>query len=221
MLIAAGVFLLIPYVVAVTVGVVERVRYYREQVGFVANSWDELFSAGSLWSLLLLVPACGFIAGNAVAGERVDRSSEFTAYLPISRWSAIVSKAVLAVGVCIAAALLIAGVGYVASGWWSVNVHDLRNARTLGEAIWFGGASAALVFGISWLVSTFSRSSSIAAASGIVSPVLLAGTLALTDYLAGAEEPVTLERWYVVLCYAFGLLGFVLGIMGYLRRAEP
>ncbi len=223
MLIAVGVFLLIPYAIAIIAGTVERLRLHGEYDSYTTVSWNQVFFGASLWSLILLVPACGFIGGNAVAGERVDRSAEFTAYLPISRRSAIISKALLAIGACVVAALVNAGIAYVTTGWWLLaeEVRELRDVRMIGEAVWFGGATVVLIFGISWLVSTLTNSPPISAASGIGSVVLVAGTLALVDYIGGAREPITLEGWYAGLCFVLGILGFAFGIVYYLRRVEP
>ena len=56
-----------------------------------------LFFAGStLYSLAFLQLAFALLGGNSIAGERMDRSAEFLAYLPVSRGRILASKLLVA-----------------------------------------------------------------------------------------------------------------------------
>ena len=209
------IILLLPYVIALVVGFVEHRRDRGEYDYSTPVGWSEILSLASLFSLLLLVVGCAFISGNAVAGERADRSAEFSAYLPISRRSAIASKAIMVIGTCLVLALVNLLIAYAAVGaappWLDP------------DGLTVGVATATLILGVAWLFSTLLKSPANATALGIAAAILVFGTLALTDYLRAIvdEPPPTLERWYVTSCFTLGAAGFITGVVYYVRRVEP
>ena len=56
----------------------------------------ECFMGSSFYSLGLLQLAFALLGGNSIAGERIDRSAEFLAYLPVSRGRILASKLLVA-----------------------------------------------------------------------------------------------------------------------------
>lgn len=216
---AVGIFLAVPFVVGLVIGALDRLRPPSEY-GYVEQiAWSDMFYAAGMWSFALLVLACPFVGGNAVAGERADRSAEFAAYLPVSRRSAITSKAVLAVGVCLLVAVVDLAVAYIAGTLkesWSTSY-----AQQMPGWIMVGVTTAALIFGVSWLLSAILNSPAIAAACGILAALLLAGTLAFLDFIRGTDEPVILAEWWLPISSLLGVGCFVAGVVYYLRRVEP
>ena len=175
-----------------------------------------------LTSLVVSVFVSAFVAGNAFAGERVDRSAEFVAYLPIRRKAAVASKAIVAIGACVLAwganaAVVLACplVGPVSSlnpsAWY---LHLLPNTAV----------AMVFVFGVSWLFSSFRTSSASAAASGLGTAVLVVvATVYLSEDLWRPPDRIP-DCW--IFGYMFGviLVGvgcFVAGSIVALRRVEP
>lgn len=156
-----------------------------------------------------------FIAGNALAGERADRSAEFGAYLPVPRGQWLLSKIVVTLSAC--AALQLANLIGAATA------HQLGSdwhAYFLSLAI----TCSSVLFGVAWLVSSFSSSPAIAAASGLAAlSILLTGRALAPDYVTGNTGSAG-EQWLIgfpTLCLAIGLACFLAGCIYYLRRIEP
>lgn len=210
---AVGIFVLLPYVIVLIVGAVVRVRDREDYNYFEPWSWSELLTHGSLWSLAVLMFACAFISGHAIAGERADRSAEFSAYLPISRRSAIASKAILALGACLLITLFNGLIAYLAGG-----VDPAWIIRNTGEGIGFAAATGVLVFGVSWFFSTLVSTPGIATASGIGAAILLGCTWGLLFEISGSP---TSGLRYILPSLILGTVCFVGGTVHYLRRVEP
>ncbi len=219
--VALGVFLLVPYVIVTVVGVAAGL-YERGNPDVSDESWVYLFAVAGLWSIILVVPGCAFAAANAVAGERADRSAEFAGYLPIPRRAAIASKAIVAIGACVFFVLVDLAVAYVANSLRpdvSAAYRDLLNAIVI---LMFAGATAILIFGVAWLLSTLFSSPSIAGALGLLSMIVVVGALACIDMIAGqgGSEPEITRRFYVTTCLVLGIGCFVAGVVHYVRGVE-
>jgi len=199
-LIALGIFVLIPYVFATLIGV--SALWTRDKPLW---HWAELWWGASVWSLGVSTVACAFVAGNAIAGERADRSAEFAAYVPIESQPAIVSKAILAFGAWLVV--------------WLANIPVLCIAATgidwphgMGEryaAIPISALSALLIFGVSWLFSSYLRNPAIAAACGLATALVLLWvglSISIDSYFAS--------------CLIAGPVCFVLGTSRALQRVE-
>ena len=107
-LIAAAVFLLLPHLVAVAATIVNQLGPH----AVPEWEWVQFFWGASLADLGIAALLTAFIAGNAIAGERADRSAEFTAYLPIHRKDAITSKAIVALGISVGLIAVCAGITF-------------------------------------------------------------------------------------------------------------
>lgn len=188
-----------------------------------ANWWQgDVWVIISLNSLGLSLLTIALLGGNAIAGERIDRSAEFLAYLPPSRGRVLVSKIILA--------------GSAVAVIWGVNLlvlygvaPHLRGGNDMAQSLSTGelkytlpglASTAALLFGAAWLGSARLDSPAIAAGLGIFAPVLVAGVLGAINYYF--QPPgFRFGLWYVTACTALGCVTFVTGTVYYLRRIEP
>ena len=157
-LVAAGAFLLLPYAVVVLIGVVEMLTdaHTSEVI------WAQYFVGASITSLFISAMLSAFVAGNAVAGERADRSAEFAAILPISRRSSIISKALLAATACFFMWLANGFVLYLTT--FAEGVERTPVTDNFVPAL---AATTVFTFGVSWLVSTLVSRPATATVSGI------------------------------------------------------
>ncbi len=213
-LVGVAIMLLIPYVF-VTVGELGTRLWHV----YPSESWAELLRMASIASLFLTVLAIGFLGGNAIAGERVDRSAEFVAYLPIARRPAVASKAIVAIGACLAFWFVNALVACVSS--WVIGDRSLD--RTLG-LVFPTAPSSVLIFGASWLFSSFMSSPPIATMMGLATVVVYGVTMGLIDQARGLETAGKESSYFVlcaVLCVVLGITCFVSGVLHYIRRIEP
>lgn len=123
------------------------------------------FLTMSFCSQLSAAITVALLAGNAVAGGRADRSAEFLAYLPLSRWRTLASKLIFP--------LLIIAVA------WSLNLVFVVSRIRPVEPMEFEGmadlrvfASALLVtYSAAWLATQFLSSPPMRASSGLWHPL--------------------------------------------------
>ncbi len=218
LLLAAGILFLLPYAFVIALRCLEILRFGQ---GLDVN-WARDIEGASVGGLGISAVLCAFIAGNAVAGERADRSAEFTAYLPIPRRSAIASKAITAVGICVLLLLLNSLILLVADWFfkeqWPVS-HVVDN-RDVFYVLFLMAMTAGFIFGVAWLCSTLLRSPAMAAAGGIVAVIVLFMGLTYLEEMYGVAT-VAFDRWYPILCLILGSGCFVAGTAYYLCRAEP
>ena len=207
---AIGLLLLIPYGISIVIAVVDLYRGY-------TTSWAELLLSGSTIALFLSAGVTSFIAGNAIAGERANRSAEFAAYLPIPRQSAVTSKAIVAISSCLFILLVNFGINRLAAWVQSDRSHDVP----VQDLAFFGLPAVVLMFGVAWLFSSFSRSPVIAAASGLVAFLVLIGPSTFSMSHATGRISDSWLYWYCSTSLIAGIGGFVVGVVHYLRRVEP
>ena len=207
LLLLSAVFMSIPYVIVVCF------VNTMESDGVRAMPTQNLQIA-SMISLAIVVVLTSFVAGNAVAGERVERCAEFMAYLPISRRTVITGKAIFCLGTC----LLMGAIPVVI-----YVLLELRSHREqFYELEWFYAliTMAVFLFGVSWLLSTMLRSPTNAAACGVFSAAAISILFGLVAERTQIDS-TALERVYWVMTPTIGIACFVVGIAYYLRRVEP
>lgn len=188
------------------------------EYGAPARPWAEMLVISAPFALALNLFTVAALGGNAVASERADRSAEFLAYLPPSRWMIISSKAIVAVG----AAVFIWGFGltliYVVApqlGLLDDQLIEFRDSMLPPLA-----SSCILLLGAAWLGSMFLPTHTLATFFGIVMPMALLGVLRGVQY--GLDpSPFDLGWWYRTLCWPLGIGAFVAGVLCYVRRVEP
>ena len=183
-----------------------------------ASHWPEFFGVSSVYSLALCQAAVALIGGNAIAGERVDRSAEFLFSLPITRRKLLASKVLLAMAV--------AAVPWLMNGsiLWCLAESLLRvGLRDLDRVLINTAITGIAFFCVAWLLSSLIASPTFAACGGLVTPLLFGSGfyLFVAGRFDGNPDNVDLDSWYRAFCLILSPLCFALGTWLYLRRVEP
>lgn len=162
--------------------------------------------------------AFAMLAGNAIAGERTDRSAEFIACLPLSRWRLLAGKLLL----FLIAIAMIWGVRLLIWNIWSFDqTPDLRSFPI----------QFLLIVGASWLFSSLNSSAVIASALGIVVNWVVVGCSAGVAYSKVMEELRPAHNiqeefippfftFYCVIGMPLAIACFSIGTWNYLRRRD-
>lgn len=177
----------------------------------------------SSWSLGLSAFVAALAGGNAIAGERADRSAEFLATLPVSRARILAPKVTLASLALLAFWLIDLLALYLTVASAQVDEEACRNLRgTIRTVVPLFGVSAVLAFGAGWLFSALRASPAIATALAMIAPVALAMVSEAFIEALGAP-PIEGRLWstYVACGPPLGVAAFVAGTLHYLRRVEP
>ncbi len=213
----AGGFVL-PYFISTFFNLLSLWRYGN------CTPWSSLLAFSGLWSLGISFGTITFLAGNAIAGERADRSAEFFAYLPVRRRDALLSRIVVA----LAPALLVwlINLAIVFSMLWFGEQHspaDFRAfARLRDQALAIFALITVLAFGVAWLCTALLRSPAIAASLGLLAPGVLFVVLeAMKEIACARHAEFDSELWYAWLAPVLACLAFAAGCAYYLRRVEP
>lgn len=171
----------------------------------------------SIWSVALSQLTVALLGGHAIACERVDRSAEFLAYLPVSRARILASKLMFALPI-------------VALVWVpNLLIYRLAAAElpTWGpaEAMWRGLGYAAITgatfFGVSWLLSSMLESPTFAVCGGLVAPLVVALGLQFWGDAFDCPFEEFMKLWYPRVCLTLAAVAFTAGTWHYLRRVEP
>jgi ABC-type transport system involved in multi-copper enzyme maturation permease subunit len=176
-----------------------------------------VFSESSICSLALLQLVLALLGGNSIAGERIDRSAEFLAYLPVSRGRILRSKLLM----------VLAAVPLV----WLPNLIVLTIAFTSGSRRppvelyrWLStiAITGLTLFCVAWLFSCILDSPTFSVCAGLIVPLLLAiAVLWVRDRTGGHTADELFLGWYWGLCLAISAASFMAGTLYYLRRIEP
>ncbi len=184
--------------------------------------WVGAIFTASCVSMALSILLAAFLGGNAIAGERADRSAEFAALLPLPRGRSVASRALVtfvpALVLWLIGSLALAGV------FWKISKapHVQFDTSGVPAGILCTFLGVLLLFGLGWLYSSLLRNPAIAAAAAVGTAVTLGvATLSLMSLV----PPGPLEKRIVVtlICTAAGLavLSFCTGVLLTLRRQEP
>ena len=181
-----------------------------------------------MFSLVISQLAVALIGGNAIAGERADRSAEFLASLPITRKKILGSKLLLSLAIVgviwtIDASALLGLARF--SGQFGNDAHPVLAALTTLGCI---AIVAMMFFGVSWLFSSFLSSPTFAVGGGLIVPLLLYAGIASaaisstsTTTSIGQTGAGAVVFSYFGLGLALAALCFGVGTWYYLRRVEP
>jgi ABC-type transport system involved in multi-copper enzyme maturation permease subunit len=185
--------------------------------------WQDNFVMSSLWAFILSQLTVAVASGNAIAGERADRSAEFLGSLPIARRKILASKLLFALAI-IAAIWVTTGLmvwGLVRTDPTVIHLF----ARSAGEMLCAFAAvaiSGAAIFGPAWFLSSLAASPTIAVCAGLATPLTVwLGVLFVHSLFGPDKIDVGLGLWYAGVCLTLGIAGFVAGTWYYLRRVEP
>ncbi len=212
LLIACGVLLVMPYVVAAAAGVYDHTRmemYYRY------TPWPEYAMGAAISALGLCALLSAFVGANAIASERSDRSAEFLAYLPIPRVKATACKAGFAISVLLA--MFVVNIAVTAAAAYA---SDVSRSLSAWEPLRVVFAIAVFLFGTAWLGSTMLRTPGNAAAAALGSLIVLYLPILLIEERRGWSA-ATWETVFIASILSLGLACFVGGTVYYLRKASP
>lgn len=202
-----------PLLIGTALNVYALARY-----GVVARPWPNLVVITSIVSLGLSLLTVGMLGGNAVAGERMDRSAEFLAYLPPSRGKVITSKAILALSVGVFIWLVHPVLIYYVAPLLGEVPEDVIRYRD--NALPVIASTSVILFGTAWLASTFLDSPAIATGIGFGAPWVLFAILSIIKFPLGYED-FAIGFWYHTIAVTLGILCFITGIIYYTHRVEP
>ncbi len=183
---------------------------YDLPAGLAREGWSSTLQAAAALSLAASVVAGLLLGANAFAAERSDRSAEFLALLPVSRRQIVASKLLVA----LAPLAIIWGTGLPL-----IYGLDRLTPVEVGPVIF---ACLLLVFGVSWLGSSFlgSPMNALGLTLGVVMVLLL--IIGQADYVY--RDAIGTRQFTIAifgLFAALGVAGFVAGTWIALRRIEP
>jgi ABC-type transport system involved in multi-copper enzyme maturation permease subunit len=185
---------------------------------WISSSWRNL-GGTAVFSLAMSQLTLCLLGANAIAGERVDRSAEFLAYLPLSRLRILAGKLALV----FLTAALIWGLNLLLISFATPEVWQLENrAADTGRKALAGIAVTGLVFfSAGWLLSSLLESPTFPLFGGLLAPaVILLGIRAAAWAFDYHFHDIAWE-WYWRTCPLLAVVCFVAGVQHYLRRIEP
>lgn len=221
--IVALVLLIVPHALAVLATI------WAIYHGRVPHDFPMGFVISGMWSVILLQLTLAFMGGNAIAGERIDRSAEFLAYMPVSRGRAVASKLLVA----LALVPLIWLPNLVIVAFATEQGAQQRLAAEFRSISGIIAVTGLTFFCVAWLFSCLLESPTLSVCAGLIVPILVwLGMLWTVDLLELHHAPgeliveaelsgETLSLWYGGLCLAISAVCFPAGTLYYLRRVEP
>jgi len=202
-LLTGAVLILLPYAYAVLLDVDRSFHFF--------GAW--VSSTGSAYLTVAL------LAGNAIAGEQVDRSAEFIAYLPLERWRLVASKLLLFL---IAFALIWAPIFWGATQiTLPVEMAHLVDVRGFTICVLF-------FYGVGWLFTSILSSPVYACAMTLVTSALLYGGAVgiavicgfQADLLNDKDAHETVRFWCAMIMLPVAIICFGIGTWNYLRGSQ-
>ncbi|HEX4146312.1 MAG TPA: hypothetical protein VHY91_22620 [Pirellulales bacterium] len=167
------------------------------------------------FSLFFLAIASAFIGGSPVTAEKSERTDRFLAYLPPTRWAVVTSKLLIALGLFV---LAWAGPAFVYFYFLrSVAVEGLVGAGV--KLIVYHCITASLMlFGLSWLVSMYVRSSTLCGLAAIVGWIVVLTIVRKTWFvLHGRPGMAHMIDYLPWIGGAIAVLSLAAGIVLFLR----
>jgi len=191
-----------------------RYRHY----GIPAGTWLDYLAVSSLYGLCLSQAALALIGGNAMAGERADRSAEFQAYLPLTRGKILGAKLLMALA--IAGMIWLTNASILCMLGRDNGYEFWRNTEELIVVLANTATTGLTFFGVAWLFSSFLTSPTFSVCAGLITPLLVVSGVAYIDYLFEIRD-LNIGLWYRAICLTAAPVCFALGTWLYLRRVEP
>jgi len=191
------------------------IGYWR--YGVWGESWPSLVARMGVLSLGFSLVTFAMVPGNAIAGERADRSAEFLAYLPPPRWANIASKGFIALlALFVVWAVNAACMWVIAPALGEVPEDSAVFVQELLPAF---GALSVSMFGAAWLGSSFLPSPVYATGVGFAAPLILLCGLSVGEH--GLGHAGWIQHGFIPASIVLGALCFFAGIACYLRRIQP
>ena len=198
------------------------------------DQMKECFGASMGSSFFVTQIVFALLGGNAIAGERSDRSVEFLACLPFSRWKNLLSKLVFAplavVAICGVNFIVLLHVSGERSNIEQFSMHDIITTFEMHPESLIDLAvfivTPLTFFCVSWLFSSFMSSVVLSAATGLFTPVVVIwGVIGVGWWmnidLDTNDANIYVASWYSGICAVLSLASFIAGTWYYLRRVEP
>ncbi len=203
-----------PYVVAIARNLV--LEWRGGAAWWAPEFWVTIYGI----SLVLSLFTFAMLGGNAVAAERADRSAEFLGYLPVSRGTVLASKSILALGPTLLIwALNLAALFIVAPSITHVPAADIVAKSDGRESLGVFAGLTVILLGSGWFWSAILNSHGLATGMSFFTlAAVVMGFIGL-EFGCGLENFV--ENWFVSVCVAVGIGGYVVGCAYYLHRLEP
>lgn len=194
--------------------------YLEEETQTLAARSLVTLAGGSNMGFMLTGLFAAIIGGSTIALERSDRSSEFLACLPPSRWQNLASKVVVLFAAVGSMILLhnIAAFG----AWQLVPYTPSLNMKFSLVANLVVNSVILCVVGFSFAGSSLMKSNGGPALLGLFSPLLcLAIVTGLGKLLDIPSEGNAFAMRYAMTCLALACTTFLCGCSWYLNRSEP
>ena len=217
---AGLVILLVPYLIGLCVGCSERWidwgRLYRP------DPWTSIFAGAAMYSLILSQLTIAIIGGNALAGERVDRSAEFLYALPVTRRRLVASKLLFGFLIAVVIWLNAPVVWYLAQ---SVSSQDGLRSPELPSIFETVAIAGLTFFCVAWFLSSLIASPTFAICGGLITPFLVLIGFRFVSWLVFRSESHwpfdNAGLWNRGIFLTLAPLCFAVGTWHYLRRVEP
>lgn len=210
-IVATGVMIFfLPYVIALVI----MLWQWEELHGF--SDVNEGLKTTAFGSYVLSQLTLTLLSGNAIAGERSDRTAEFLAYLPVSKRQRVAAKFVL--------------IAFIASLVWGINwliivslgPWDVLFTREILRPMMYLTLYSFAAFGAAWFVSSMQSSPTYAVAAGIATPILLLNTVFMIDSNFSSDVSARfIEVGLPMVCLTLGTAGIATGTWSFLKRVEP
>ena len=172
-------------------------------------------------SLGLSLFTFAMLGGNAIAAERSDRSAEFLAYMPVSRWSILTSKSLIALTPV--AAIWMVNLAFL---FWvaprladGVSAAEIVLRPEVRESFDVFGGISILLIGAGWFWSSVLTSHGLATGMSVVT--LAAVVMGFIGLVEGCGLENVIEKWFVSVSVVVGIGGYMAGCAHYLRQLEP
>jgi len=177
-------------------------------------------ATGSQTGLVVTTLFAALIAGSTFTLERIDRSAEFLACLPPTRWQNLTSKLVILVA-SIFGMLAV----HITAAWiaWKLLPYARAPMTRIELSSYLGFTSVIVcVTGFSLASSSLMKSNGGPALIGLLSPLLCVSiVLILGQVLDIPSEDDAFAIRYSVTCVSLGLATFFCGCFWYINRREP
>jgi ABC-type transport system involved in multi-copper enzyme maturation permease subunit len=167
--------------------------------------------------------ALALIGGNAIAGERADRSAEFQVYLPITRKKILAAKLLLALA--IVAIIWLTNPPITWCFRECLKRRDIVDSIYLFQVMSNIAVTGLVFFCVAWFFSSFLQSPTFSIVAGLITPAIIISLIAYVVHfiqdipLPSTEIVVQISYWSICLAVALPCFGF--GTWLYLRRLEP
>jgi len=211
--------LIFGFVVCVGPWVITIARY-THQSWWGGQPWVTTF----VISMGLSLVTFAMLGGNAIAAERADRSSEFLAYMPVSRWTILKSKSLIALPpltlIWMVNLVFLFLIAPLLAGSEGVSSADMVRQPEVREMLGVLAATSVLLLGAGWFWSAVLSSHGLATGmSFFVLAVVVMGMIGV-EYGLGVEVFDT-SRTITVVSLVVGIGGYLAGCAYYLHRLEP